>query len=422
MKGRPFLRVASLVLLLILSGTAVPGAATTELSYAGRTITISSPGSYVLTHDIAESSLATCIEIRASNVVFDGGGHLVDGTGTGGSIGISVPGPAAGRNVTIRNVRVRDWDYGVHLHGARDSRIESCVLSDNLFGGAVLYLDATGNTVAGCTITGNGYGVVLSSGASGCAVSGSRITGNECGVYLHASDGATLAHNIIAANTEAGLRYCLSGRSTVYDNRFDNTLNVDFTGEPLEAHTCSVEPRNGPNIVGGPRIGGNYWAQPDGTGFSQVIADRDGDGFSDDAFPLASQSVDEHPLAPSVGFIPTPDPTPTAEPPGRTPEPTPTAEPPEPTPVPTTVTMIPFPISTEPGVAGVPGGAGTPTDTDGDRLYDDVNGNTRADFADIVLYFTNIAWIAGNEPLAAFDFNGNGRVDFADAVWLFNTL
>ena len=70
----------------------------------------------------------------------------------------------------------------------------------------------------------------------------------------------------------------------------------------------------------------------------------------------------------------------------------------------------------------VPGGAGIPADTDGDGLFDDVNGNGRKDFADIVLYFNQMTWIAGNEPLAAFDCNGNGRIDVADVVWLFNRL
>ena len=54
-------------------------------------------------------------------------------------------------------------------------------------------------------------------------------------------------------------------------------------------------------------------------------------------------------------------------------------------------------------------------------MYEDVNGNGRKDFADVVLYFNQMAWIAANEPLTAFDYNDNGRIDFADVVRLFNT-
>ena len=72
--------------------------------------------------------------------------------------------------------------------------------------------------------------------------------------------------------------------------------------------------------------------------------------------------------------------------------------------------------------ARVPGGSGLPTDTNTDGKYDDINGNDRRDFADVVLYFNQMAWIATNEPVAAFDYNANTRIDFADVVWLFNHL
>ena len=78
-------------------------------------------------------------------------------------------------------------------------------------------------------------------------------------------------------------------------------------------------------------------------------------------------------------------------------------------------------MPTTPAIAPVPGGAGAPTDTDGDGLYDDVNGNGRKDFADVVLYFNQMDWIAANEPVVAFDYNGNGRIDFADIAWLFDS-
>ena len=68
------------------------------------------------------------------------------------------------------------------------------------------------------------------------------------------------------------------------------------------------------------------------------------------------------------------------------------------------------------------GATSAPTSTRNDGKYDDVNGNGRGDFADIVLFFNQMTWIAANEPLVAFDYNGNGRIDFADIVWLFNQI
>jgi exo-beta-1,3-glucanase (GH17 family) len=79
-----------------------------------------------------------------------------------------------------------------------------------------------------------------------------------------------------------------------------------------------------------------------------------------------------------------------------------------------------FPLPGLPSL--VPGGAAIPGDTDGDGLCEDVNGNGRRDFADVVLCFTQMSWIAANEPTAMFDYNGNGRIDFADVVRLFTNL
>ena len=80
------------------------------------------------------------------------------------------------------------------------------------------------------------------------------------------------------------------------------------------------------------------------------------------------------------------------------------------------------PSGARPIVLAVPPGTALPTDTDGDGRYDDVNGNGRKDFADVVLFFNQMSWIAANEPVGLFDYNANGRIDFADVVWLFNHL
>lgn len=63
-----------------------------------------------------------------------------------------------------------------------------------------------------------------------------------------------------------------------------------------------------------------------------------------------------------------------------------------------------------------------PTDPNFDGAFEDVNGNQRRDFADVVLLFNQLDWTAAHEPMVRFDFNHNGRLDFADVVWLFNTI
>ena len=73
-------------------------------------------------------------------------------------------------------------------------------------------------------------------------------------------------------------------------------------------------------------------------------------------------------------------------------------------------------------VVPLPFYANSPTDPDSDCIYEDLNGNGRLDFADVVLYFNQMTWISANEPIFLFDLNGNGRIDFADIVALFNEI
>ncbi|MDN7025302.1 hypothetical protein FGU65_10425 [Methanoculleus sp. FWC-SCC1] len=73
-------------------------------------------------------------------------------------------------------------------------------------------------------------------------------------------------------------------------------------------------------------------------------------------------------------------------------------------------------------VIPLPGSTDPPTDPDGDGLYEDLNGNGRLDFADVVVYFEQMEWIAANEPVDCFDYNGNGRIDWDDVVVLFGEV
>jgi len=107
----------------------------------------------------------------------------------------------------------------------------------------------------------------------------------------------------------------------------------------------------------------------------------------------------------------TPTPTPTVTPTSTvTPTPTVTLTPTV-TPTPTVVPVVP-----------VPGGTGIPHDIDGDGRYEDVNGNSLYEFADVVLYFNEQEWIVVNEPIVCFDYNGNGKIDLDDVIWLFDNV
>jgi secreted PhoX family phosphatase len=68
------------------------------------------------------------------------------------------------------------------------------------------------------------------------------------------------------------------------------------------------------------------------------------------------------------------------------------------------------------------GDGAKPTDPDEDGRYEDVNGNGRLDYDDIVLLFEEFDSDAVRLNEAAYDFNDNGQLDFDDLATLFEEI
>jgi hypothetical protein len=90
----------------------------------------------------------------------------------------------------------------------------------------------------------------------------------------------------------------------------------------------------------------------------------------------------------------------------------------------------PFPASSTTSVSDAGSEAGAcdaeecppPADLDGDGTYDDLTGNGRTEFADVILFFRNMNWIEENQPVCCFDYNANGNIDFSDVILLFKKV
>lgn len=309
---------------------------------------IDTPGTYILQDDLSGLTVNTAIEIRASDVVFDGSKKTLSGIGTINSTGISVAEGVA--RVTIRNVKVTGWHTGIELTdtadcsieytnasvcsengfliqgcedtlidhctgstnenngisvmGSWNTKISSCLFSENI-GGIYSerseYTSVNGNTIAEYNeISGvflksdafdqitdsvfqhNNNGIILTS-ANSCSISGNRITDNgEYGIWLQPKAFADEEIIPVADNL-------------IYNNYLMNGRNVGSYGF-LGSNNWNIEPKSEANIVGGSKIAGNFWGQPDGLGFSQTTADSNGDGFCDSPYTIANDNLDLYPL------------------------------------------------------------------------------------------------------------------------------
>ena len=208
--------------------------------------------------------VGSCIEFdEKDNITFDCGNHLIDGNIGGDGISLF-----SSDGNTIKNCEITGSFFGIHLYTASNNTLENTVTNSNVEG-IVLY-QSPDNTLTGITSIDNNKGINIITSSS-TTISSSHITGNSIGINVHDS------------NT-----------NQIYNNYFSNTDNINIGTTVSNWNTSET---SGTNIVGDPYIGGNYWAYPNGTGFSETCTDSDSDGFCDDPYIINPDNTDYLPLS-----------------------------------------------------------------------------------------------------------------------------
>jgi parallel beta-helix repeat protein len=257
-------------------------------------------GTYTLTSDIVDSSTLYCIyfEPRIQNIIFDCQNHLVDGQQIPNSEGIYIsnqyPNPTL--NITIQNCFVTDWDYGVEVDSDNTS-VQNVTVSNSttenfaLWGGwdtwdtRDYFNNLTSYDSLGMGLDLEGYYNILEN---------SDISNNQQGIYLWTDEfgNNTIRNCIIQNNIDYGIEIDAATGSMIYNNLFNNTINALFVND-VYANNWNTTNQSGARIFGnGTDIGGNFWADPAGTGFSQTCTDVDHDGFCDWAYDLTHSPCD----------------------------------------------------------------------------------------------------------------------------------
>ncbi|HWQ96236.1 MAG TPA: NosD domain-containing protein [Candidatus Methylomirabilis sp.] len=143
----------------------------------------------------------------------------------------------------------------------------------------------------------NGSGSAITLSADGIRLEGFTATGSglytEAGIKINSNNNMLSGNNV--SNNDLGINLFYSRNNEVYNNFFNNTNNFYSSDSYLPTWNTTITP--GTNIIHGPNIGGNYWANPNGTGFSQTCIDSDSDGICNSPYFLNINNIDYLPLA-----------------------------------------------------------------------------------------------------------------------------
>ena len=183
---------------------------------------------YTFTGNIYDS-----IVVERNNIVVDGAGHTVEGTGALYSKGITLSGRS---NITIKNMEINAFYYGIWLGSSSSNSISGNSIKYNNEG--IKLMSSNYNIISGDNITNNDCGIYFSSSSSNTA-SGNNITDNDYGIYLESSSSNIISGNSITANNDCGIYLDYSSSNIISGNSIKyNWYGVYFSSS--SSNTVSV--------------------------------------------------------------------------------------------------------------------------------------------------------------------------------------
>ncbi len=180
---------------------------------------------------------------------------------------------------------------------SRNNQIRNNTVSNNP-NGITLYLSSN-NTLSGNNVSNNDIGIYLF-GSYNNTLNGNDASKNKkWGIYLYSSSNNTLNGNSIV-NNNYGIVLWYSVNNTIYNNLFKNRENIG--GLDTLHNTWNTTQQPGVNIIGGPYLGGNFWASTGRIDISITCSDSDHDGICDLPYTFDDNNSDYLPLAYKPGM------------------------------------------------------------------------------------------------------------------------
>lgn len=193
------------------------------------------------------------------------------------------------------NIQAADIEKNVILIRSNGATIDGLDISNSDTCG--ICIDNSDNhVIINNTISENGWDGIHLQYSSNCAIDNNNLSENGVGIQLQQTSDSNIITNNVITTTDAGADSIIivnCSNNNIYNNYFEGRTVCEQTNNNIWNTTKTP----GTNIIGGPYLGGNYWALPEGGGFSQTHADTDNDGISDTTYILSLTEADQLPLS-----------------------------------------------------------------------------------------------------------------------------
>jgi len=185
---------------------------------------------YTFTSDIVNNSLV----VQRDNIVIDGQNFTIQGDSPLSSgIGISL---SARNNVTIRNVAVTNFQTGINLENASQSKVINCIITTNIWESGIKLTNSTSNIISNNVVCSdvNYYSPSISGidlkNSSNNTISENRVIGSFYkGINLDRSNNNTLSVNSVT-KSQYGMDLHLSSKNKLVGNTVSSTVRVISRG------------------------------------------------------------------------------------------------------------------------------------------------------------------------------------------------